>query len=201
MKTKTERRFTPFQDTELRVEPGESGQRIVGYVARFNRWSPIYYDFREQVAPGFFDDVLSQDVRGLFNHDSNWVLGRTTAGTMRLRADELGLLTDIDAPETDLIADLVLSPIRRRDVTGASFSFTVAEDRWDKNDEGLWERTLIRAAELFDVGPVTFPFYPDTDLAVRSLDAWRTHQPAEGPPADPANRLRQRRAELELVAD
>lgn len=197
---KTERRFTPFQDTELRIEPDESGQRIVGYVARFNRWSPVYVDFREQLAPGFFDDVLGSDVRGLFNHDPNWVLGRTTAGTMRLSSDELGLLADVDAPDTDLIADLVLSPIRRRDVTGASFSFTVAEDRWDKNPDGLWERTLLRAAELFDVGPVTFPFYPETDMAVRSLDAWRQGHSVERP-ADPTNRLRQRRAALELAAD
>lgn len=198
---KTERRFTPFQETELRVEPSDAGQRIVGYVARFNSWSPVYGDFRERIAPGFFDAVLSNDVRGLFNHDPNFVLGRTTAGTLRLASDNLGLLADVDAPDTSLIADLVLSPIRRRDVTGASFSFTVAEDRWDKAQDGLWERTLLRAAELFDVGPVTFPFYPETDLAVRSLDSWREAHPPAAPPAlDPSRWLQQRRARLGLLA-
>ena len=64
--------------------------------------------------------------------------------------------------------------------TGCSFSFTVAEDEWKNNEDGTSERTIVKIRELFDVGPVTYPAYPDTTVAVRSLEAFKKKQEDRG---------------------
>ena len=132
---------------------------------------------RERIAPGFFDAALkeSPDVRLLFNHDPNFLLGRTTSGTLKLESDSIGLKIEATPPASGTLRDMVIAPMERGDLTGASFSFTLQPngDTWAKASDGIWERTLKSAAELFDVGPVAFPFYPDTSLALRSLEGFR----------------------------
>src|SRR4051812_4089104 len=143
---------------------------IGGYGALFNVETVIGDYFREQIAPGAFDDVLaSADVRSLFNHDQNYVLGRSSAGTLKLTADDTGLAYEVTPPATR--AD-VLESVDRGDVTGSSFVFRVAENGsvWTKPAEagGLPLRTITKFAELLDVGPVTFPAYEDTTAEARS---------------------------------
>ncbi|MDN8705120.1 HK97 family phage prohead protease, partial [Staphylococcus aureus] len=75
--------------------------------------------------------VLNDDVRGLFNHDPNYILGRTTAGTLSLSVNERGLVYDITAPDTQTIRDLVLAPMQRGDINQSSFAFRVARDGED----------------------------------------------------------------------
>ena len=164
----------PDNDIERRYVLGElraieeGTPRIVGYAARFNQLSEVLGNFREQIAPGFFDGVEQDDVRALFNHDPNYVLGRTTAGTLRLSQDENGLAVDITPPDTQWARDLLTS-IKRGDVSQMSFAFTVAEngDKWEKV-EGGWIRTLLRKKRVLDVSPVTYPAYPQTSAAARS---------------------------------
>lgn len=168
-----------FEEAELRVARKDDGSRTIrGYAALFDVWSPWYEDFHEIIRPGAFTDTLKSkksDVRGLFNHNADRVLGRVRAKTMALAVDNKGLFYDIDAP--DSAADVV-EAIERRDITGSSFSFTVRKtassegETWNYDDKGKAERELL-AVDLYDVGPVTFPFYPQTKAAVRSLEAWR----------------------------
>ncbi|MGX8895013.1 HK97 family phage prohead protease, partial [Enterobacter cloacae] len=68
---------------EVRAEVGEENKptHIVGLGSVFDSRSELIFGFREIINPGAFDDVLNDDVRGLFNHDPNYILGRTTAGT------------------------------------------------------------------------------------------------------------------------
>jgi len=113
------------------------------------------------------------DVRGLFNHDPNYPLGRTTAGTMRLSVRKDGLNYEIpDMPKAR--AD-VLEAIQRGDVSGNSFAFSVAEEVWVEEDENRTKphRIIQRVGTLYDVGPVTFPAYEDTAVSARSLDKVR----------------------------
>ena len=121
--------------------------------------------------------MLAQDTRGLFNHDPNYLLGRTTSGTLRLSVDERGLAYEIDTPDTLTIRDLVVAPIARGDMSGSSFAMRVAPggDTWHEED-GVVVRTIYKVAELRDVGPVSFPAYPDSSAAQRSLDAWKQAQ-------------------------
>ena len=89
--------------------------------------------------------------------------------TLRLNTNSVGLQLDVDLPNTTTGND-VKEEVRRKDITGCSFSFTVLEDDWKYPEEGSIERTIIKIKELFDVGPVTYPAYPDTSVAVRSMD-------------------------------
>jgi len=183
---KVERRIVPV--SELRVKHGEGETRkatIEGYAAVAGKWSEDLGGFKERIKPGAFAAALKvSDARALFNHDSNIVLGRQSAGTLRLSEDKSGLFMEVDPPDTQLVRDMVLTPIERGDITQQSFGFTVDEDEWTENkDTREVTRTITRFREIFDVSPVTFPAYPDTDVALRSLGEWRT-KTEEPEPAD-----------------
>lgn len=169
-----ERRIMPVDDIELRITDGEK-PKITGYAAKFNKWSVDLGGFTERIKKGAFDEALERsDVRALKNHDPNLILGRTTSGTLELKQNSVGLQFEIDPPNTNTGRDTI-EEIRRKDITGCSFSFTTAEDDWKYLEDGKVERTIVRVGELFDVGPVTYPAYPDTTVATRSLDAFKEH--------------------------
>lgn len=142
---------------------------ITGYGAVFYDGSEgtqyRFFGFLERIMPGAFDRaVKDDDVRGLFNHDPNEVLGRTKAGTMRLSVDSHGLRYEIDPPAS---AGKVIEAIRRRDVTGSSFGFEVLGEEFRKEDgETIREITEVR---LFDTGPVTYPAYTGTEAEARDI--------------------------------
>lgn len=162
-----ERRFYGGK-VELR-EGADNKRTIVGYAAVFNRNSEDLGGFIERIDPKAFDEVVNSDIRALFNHDKNLVLGRN-GSTMKLSVDEVGLRYEIDLPDNTVGKDLYES-IKRGDVRESSFSFIQKEQRWE-NNAGTGKpsvRTLIKMARVFDVGPVTFPAYTDTKVASRSL--------------------------------
>lgn len=103
---------------------GEQPTRIIGYGSVFNSRSEPLWGFREIIKPGAFDDVLGDDIRGLFNHDPNFILGRSASGTLSVSVDDKGLRYDIAAPDTQTIRDLVLAPMMRGDITQSSFALT-----------------------------------------------------------------------------
>lgn len=163
-------RVYPLSAIEIRSVEGQP-THVVGHAAVYNTWSQDLGGFKERVLPGAFSKSLGvSDVRALFNHDPNYILGRTKSGTLTLGDESKGLHFDAIAPETQTIRDLVLAPIARGDIDQCSFSFTVREDAWrePKSLSGLWERDLVDV-ELYDVSPVTFPAYLQTDVVVRSL--------------------------------
>ena len=165
------RHATLYGSADLRVEKrtgdnGEEGEVIFGYAAVFNQDSEDLGWFTESVDPGAFKEtVKNDDIRALFDHDPSIILGRNRAKTLRLREDDTGLHMEIDVPETQAARDVVVS-IRRRDITGASFGFRTLDDSWETKD-GKEHRTLKRVM-LFDVSPVAFPAYTDTEIALRS---------------------------------
>ena len=165
-----------FSSAELRMTKSEDGvPRFEGYAARFNKWSEDLGGFREKIAPKAFAKALkTSDTRALFNHDSNYVLGRTTSKTLDLREDDKGLKFSVIPPDTQWARDLGVS-MERGDITQCSFGFTLSEggDEWhDKG--GAITRTIREVRSLQDVSIVAFPAYPDTSVALRSLDAIKT---------------------------
>jgi len=172
-------RTLSMTEGELRVSDDDA-TKIEGYTAKFNKWSSNLGWFREKIDPGAFDGVLNDDVRALKNHDPNLILGRTKSKTLRLKVDKTGLHYSVDVPNTTTGSDTV-EEIRRGDISGNSFAFTVAEDSWNYDTEPM-ERTIIRCDQLFDVGPVCYPAYPDTTVAARSLDAHKAALEVEKPP-------------------
>lgn len=164
------------------VRADESGaKKLEGYAAVFNRETVIGDYFREVIAPGAFAEALkTSDVRALFNHDANHVLGRTSSGTMTLVEDETGLRYVVSPPETTQGRD-VMTLVERGDVTGSSFGFTVRRDSWTRPSTSteLPLRTIEAIDWLRDVGPVTFPAYEETSVQARdAATAAATPQPA-----------------------
>jgi HK97 family phage prohead protease len=179
----TERGLTEIQDQETRttnskfeVRSNDDGSvTMTGYAAKFNTRSQDLGGFVETIAPGSFTRSLENgaDVKALFNHDPNIVLGRSTAGTLRLFQDDTGLRYEVDLPNTSAGRDLAVS-LQRGDISQSSFAFRTISDDWSFDTDGRELRTL-HDLELRDVSPVTYPAYLDTDsgIAQRSLAAAR----------------------------
>lgn len=142
---------------------------IEGHAAVFNRLSQNLGGFVERVRPGAFTKTIKEaDVRALYNHSENMVLGRNTSGTLRLEQDDVGLLYSIDPPDTSYVRDLLeLMRPERRDVRESSFGFLAIDEDWDLTEQGVPVRELIEV-RLIDVSVVTFPAYLDADSGLRN---------------------------------
>ncbi len=163
--TNIERR-TITNTFEVRSEG--DGTTIVGYAAVFNSLSQNLGGFVEQVSPGAFKKTIQEaDVRALFNHDPNFVLGRNKAGTLRMAEDAHGLHYEVDLPNTTQARDLAES-MGRGDISQSSFGFRVIRDSWGTTEENFPLRSLEEVA-LYDVSPVTYPAYTAASSALRSL--------------------------------
>lgn len=168
---------------EIRAAGENSVRQIVGYAAKFGLNANIGGYFIERIAPGAFAGALSRpdDVRALFDHSTKYVLGRTSSGTLALVEDEIGLRYEVTPPDASWARDLTVS-IERGDISQSSFTFRALREEWDETGE-LPVRTLLEV-ELFDVSPVTFPAYDDTEVGVRSLEQFREARGLALPSAD-----------------
>lgn len=168
-----ERRFAPLAG--FRADQGEGDFRPVirGHPIVFNQKSLDLGGFVEIIRPEAIDRTLREkvDLRALVDHDTAKILGRLTAGTLRVKKDAAGLGVEIDPPNTTVARDIVES-IRRGDVTGGSFAFRTLTDNWHM-EEGIAVREILDM-RVSEVSVVTFPAYPDTDaeVAKRSLAAF-----------------------------
>jgi len=164
--------------------PYYDGTERTEYVIRDSKGNVM---FRERIMPGAFDGMLSRpdDVRGLWNHNSDIVLGRNKAGTMRISVDAEGPRYEIDVPDTQAGHDAVVS-IQRGDVTGSSFGFRVRATEDNPGQRWIYEddteiRELV-SLEIRDFSPVTYPAYTATEgkLSARdeesALQAYNEHR-------------------------
>ena len=174
MPDKLESRSLPDLPLELRSEGDNTPTKLVGYAAKFNLQSEPLTDpysgstFVELIAPGAFARTLTEspDVRALYNHDTNCVLGRVKSGTLRLWEDEIGLAFEVTLPDTGFARDLKES-VKRGDIDGCSFGFICREDSITRVGDTV-VRTLLDI-ELYEISTgVTFPAYPDTVVSLRS---------------------------------
>lgn len=163
---------------EIRAS-GEGPTQVVGYAAVFYRENDPSTEYElwpgviERVMPGAFDRALGEDdVRALFNHDPDNLLGRTKSGTTRLSVDTVGLRYEIDLDPKDPLHARVANMLERGDLDGSSFQFSTRTDTW-RMDGGKEIREL-RDVKLYDVGPVTFPAYEGASSGARSNDLAET---------------------------
>lgn len=223
-----ERRFVSSRQFPIRIEQRGEGEAakpvIVGYAAVFYdpadagteyKFSGWWDEFVERIMPGAFDRAIREDdVRALFNHNPDHLLGRSTAATLRLSVDKKGLRYEIDPPDTG-VGGQVLVNIGRSELTGSSFAFGIGEQVWrevkQEDDSVLVIREIHQVEPLYDVGPVTYPAYESTTAGVRafrsahavedlqearkSYEAWKT-QRAEGRSRAEAMRRRARALEV-----
>jgi HK97 family phage prohead protease len=178
-----------FPSTELRAYKAENRtdnteQMIVeGYAIVFNSESRDLGGFTEVVEETALDAALERntDVLALYGHDYQNVLGRQSAGTLKLQKDSRGIKYSLNLPDTTLGRD-VFTLIERGDLKGNSFGFTIKEDKWSKND-GKVLRTIKEVKDLFEISIVSLPAYEATDLAKRSFDDF-TEDTNEAIPSD-----------------
>jgi len=169
---------------EVSKSDDKNPAHVTGHAAVFDQLSENLGGFREKIAPGAFDGVLNDDVRALFNHDPNLILGRTAAKTLKLSVDTTGLKVDFSIPDTSYGRDLIVS-LERGDINQMSFGFKVEEEEWNEDETtGAVIRTITKVKRLFDISPITFPAYPQTDVAKRSMDEWKESIKAQIHPDD-----------------
>jgi len=156
---------------EFRVSDTEK-PTISGYAALFDVSSQDLGSWTESIDPRAFDTVMikNPDVRALWNHNADHVLGRTLSGTLQLNVDSRGLAYVIDPPDTTLANDLIVS-MRRKDVTQSSFGFIVKRDQWTEQPDGTITRRILEFQELLDISPVTYPAYNQTTSQARNMPA------------------------------
>ena len=167
-----ERRIT-LSDASIEYRDGENGEKrptIVGYGAVFNSESRNLGGFVETVHPKAFDDILSAnpDVLGLYNHDKNKLLARSSNGSLKLTVDGYGLRYEMSLPATRDAED-VATMVKERLVTGSSFAFAVRKnggDVWSTDERGMKRREIRSIGLLEDVGPVVRPAYDASSVVV-----------------------------------
>ncbi|WP_171333676.1 HK97 family phage prohead protease [Enterococcus cecorum] len=160
-----------IQNIQRRDATDDGKEEVVlgGYASVFNERTTLWEGFDEVIAPGAFSRALSenQDIRCLFNHNWENILGRTKAGTLILEEDERGLKFEVKLPDTTVARDLAKS-IERGDVNQCSFGFIPTEEIDYKSDPVL--RT-IKEVDLYEVSIVTIPQYESTEVSlVRSKE-------------------------------
>jgi HK97 family phage prohead protease len=164
-----ERRYFRTSGASAELRDGLNGPMIVGYGVVFNQDSENLGGFIEQIDPGAATKTIKEaDVRALGNHDADWLLGRTKAGTLRLGADGQGVWYEIDVNEADPDGKRAIEKVRRGDMDGSSFAFECLRDEWDWDSKPARRRVL--EFKMVDIGPVTWPAYPDSTAAARALD-------------------------------
>ena len=178
-----ETRFLQMHDIQTRSE-GESGDRIVeGYFAVFDEIYNVWPGVTESIRQGAFDESISQDVRALYNHNTDAILGRVSAGTLSLKQDAHGLWGQIKINSKDTEAVNVYERIARGDITGCSFGFDIETEEREIHEDGSVHFTITKVNPLYEVSPCVFPAYEATNISSRgrdleeikkrSLQAWR----------------------------
>jgi len=154
----------------VEVRATEKGATLRGYAARFGSVYDMGW-FTEEVGRDAFKNADMSDVRILFNHDPNQILGRTKSGTARVGVDEKGLWYEVELPKS---ADSLREAVERGDIDQSSWGFFLKKDSWEKREgTDKQHRVLLDVEIVFDASPVTFPANPDTTVAKRSLEAYQ----------------------------
>ena len=147
----------------IEVRDAEGDDMVLeGYAAVFNSETDLGH-FREVIKPGAFDDVMTNDVRALINHDPNLILGRTENGTLELSTDERGLKYRVKLGNQSYAKDFYES-VKRGDISQSSFAFTIEDQSWN---EERTVRSVDKVRQLLDVSPVTYPAYAAATVQAR----------------------------------
>jgi hypothetical protein len=179
MVEKEKRSLSFLPEVRAKQEENEPA-KITGYAVKWGQRSNTmgyWFKFEERFEKGAFADAIGGDVIAAWNHDWSEILGRSTSGTLLLEEDDIGLRYEITAPNW---ADKYIETIQRGDVSGSSFTFVPEVEEWDETNPDLAIRT-IKKAKLYEVSPVIFPAYPQSEAGVRSMeDVFEAYQRSKG---------------------
>lgn len=166
-----ETRYMQMKDVTTRS--GEDGELYLeGMFAIYDSVYKVYEGATESIARGAFSEAVNGDVRALYNHNTDLVLGRTSAGTLELRDTDAGLWGRIKINKDDTDAMNAYSRIQRGDLTGCSFGFDIPQDGESVvvRDDGTVHWTITRVDPLYEISPCVFPAYEATHISARGRD-------------------------------
>lgn len=162
-------RFFQMQDVTTRTD--DNGEPILeGLFAVYDSVYHVYDGATESIARGAFTESIGGDVRALYNHNDDLVLGRTSAGTLELRDTDAGLWGRIKINKDDTAAMDAYARISRGDVTGCSFGFEIEDESVAVRDDGSVHWTITKVNPLWEVSPCVFPAYEATHISARGKD-------------------------------
>ena len=163
-----ENRYLQMHDMQTRNESDDL--YLEGYFAVYGDVYQVWDGATESIAPGAFNDSIHGDVRALYNHNDDLILGRTSAGTLSLRDDSHGLWGSIKINRNDSDAMNAYERIMRGDVTGCSFGFNIESEEKEYRDDGSVHWTITKVNPLYEVSPCVFPAYEATHVSARGSD-------------------------------
>lgn len=168
--SKENRRIHLKTDFTVRSKEDDDSRYLEGYFIRFNEVTELWPGAYEEVLPeSVAKSLKNNDIRCLFNHDSNIVLGRTGNNTLELKADNVGLFGRVKINPNDKQAMDALARIERGDINACSFGFNLINEEVENRDDGT-VKFILRDIDLHEVSPVTFPAYPTTSIEARQRD-------------------------------
>lgn len=162
-----EHRTFQMENIQIRNESDTGDLFVEGYFAVFNSDYVVWQGATESIAPGAFEESVTGDVRALYNHDDNLILGRTSAGTLELKEDSHGLWGRIKMNRHDSDAMNAYERIKRGDITGCSFGFNIEQEETEYREDGSVHWTIKKVNPLYEVSPVVFPAYEATNVSAR----------------------------------
>jgi uncharacterized protein len=176
---------TKFTVTRATKDNSSDDFIIEGYFALYENETELFDGVYEIITKGAFDGTLNNDIRALWNHNTQYVLGRNKSGTLELKADDKGLFGSIKLPNTQYASD-IYELVKRGDVDQCSFGFNIlGEDLEELADGGF--RWRINEIDLHEVSVVTFPAYENTSVQARAAQVDQIKE----------RKLQQRKKELE----
>lgn len=167
-----EHRTMQMSGMKIREDLLNGKRRLEGYFAVFDQPYEVYPGWIETIAPGAFSRALAsgQDVKVLWNHNADIVLGSTGNKTADLREDQRGLFGGVEINEQDQDAKNAYARVDRGDVNGCSFGFEISrmEESWD--EDGTYRTRILEVSPLYEVSPCTFPAYAQTSITSRAQE-------------------------------
>lgn len=174
--------------SEFRAAEADGQKRIEGYFVVFGSTYELWKGATESVDSHAFDGALNDDIRCLIDHETRLVMGRTTAGTLTLKADEHGLWGSVLVNENDTDAMNLYARVQRGDVSQCSFGFEILDEETQIDEVTGHVHWTIKKVKLYEVSVVTFPAYKETGVSARKdeyrqinnrrADEWRAKMKA-----------------------
>lgn len=165
-----EQRYLQMHEIETRSDENSNDLYVEGYFSVFNEVYNVWDGATESIRQGAFTDSINGDVRALYNHNTDVILGRTSAGTLELKQDDKGLWGRIKLNKNDTEAVNVYERIARGDITGCSFGFDIEKEERTINEDGSVHFEIVKVNPLWEVSPCVFPAYEATRIEARGKD-------------------------------
>lgn len=169
--------ITRAYDFEIRADNNDKhGDHITGRPIVYDSMTDLGY-FNEIIEAGALDNANLKDVRFLVNHNTEMIpLARsrnnTENSTMQMTVDKdgMGIRVNLDT-ENNSEAKNLFSAIKRGDITGMSFMFTIDGEEWEDLETDHPTRRIKSIGQVFEVSAVTFPAYEATEISARNKEA------------------------------